>query len=77
MSRSNPIPDSLAGRIRSFFAACPDEELTYDDMAVKFGCTPYQARLAVKGLRKRRHVALVSVYERAISATVVRMATLT
>lgn len=75
MSRSNPIPHSLSGRIRSFFTARPDEELTYDDMAIKFDCTHQQAKDAVKGLRKRRRdVKLESVYVPAISATVVRVA---
>lgn len=64
----------LASRIRSFFTARPDEELTYDDMAIKFDCTHQQAKDAVKGLRKKRHFPLVSVYEKAISATVVRVA---
>ena len=40
-------PDSLQNRIRQFFLANPDEELTYRDMATKFDCTTEQAKGAV------------------------------
>lgn len=70
-----PPAAPLAGRIRKFFTACPDEELTYQDMAIKFDCSRRQAQDAVKSLRRRRRdVKLALVYEKAISATVVRVA---
>lgn len=45
------VPGSLQDRIRKFFAANSDEELTYSDMAAKFGCTPDSARNAVREMR--------------------------
>ena len=44
--------DSLENRIRQFFVNNPSEELTYQDMALKFDCTPNSARNAVGELRK-------------------------
>lgn len=36
-------PDSAIGRVRAFFERNPDEELTRDDIAVKFDIEPWQA----------------------------------
>ena len=44
---------SLQNRVRQFFLANPDEELTYPDMCVKFDCTLEQAHGAVRELVKR------------------------
>ena len=46
-------PDSLQNRIRQFFLANPDEELTYPDLCIKFGCTLEQAHGAIRELTKR------------------------
>lgn len=43
---------SLQNRIRQFFLANPDEELTYTDLCVKFDCTHAQARNAVREMVK-------------------------
>jgi hypothetical protein len=64
-------PGSLQNRIRQFFIANPDEELTYRDMAVKFDCTTEQAQGAVRELIKRdgtlytQHVVRFKAPERA------------
>lgn len=47
------VEGSLQNRIRQFFAANPDEELTYPDLCIKFGCTLHQAHGAVRELIKR------------------------
>lgn len=49
MSRRYTV-NSLQNRIRQFFLDNPEEELSYADMAVKFGCTADQARWAVYDL---------------------------
>lgn len=51
--RGNFVPGSLQNRIRQFFLANPDEELTYVDMCIKFECTADQARGAVRELMRR------------------------
>jgi response regulator of citrate/malate metabolism len=43
-------------RIVEFFAANPDEELTIDDIAAKFGCTKGTARVAVHRASERGQV---------------------
>jgi hypothetical protein len=43
--------DGIRTRIREFFEDNPGEVLTYDDAAVKFGCTREQALRAVEYLR--------------------------
>ncbi len=43
--------EQLVPRLRAWFQENPDEALTYDDMAAKFGCTREQARTAVISLR--------------------------
>lgn len=52
-ARGSFRPDSLQNRIRQFFLANPDEELTYLDLCVKFSCTLEQAHGAVRELVKR------------------------
>lgn len=52
-ARGSYIEGSLQNRIRQFFIANPDEELSYHDMTVKFGCTLIQAHGAVRELLKR------------------------
>ena len=54
-------PDSKVGRIRAFFAANPDEELTYSDIMAKFGLTHVESRKAVKLLRDRKQLETVHV----------------
>lgn len=54
-------PDSKVGRIRAFFEANPDEELTYPDIMAKFGLTHVEARTAVKLLRERKQLETVHV----------------
>ena len=57
-ARGSFRPDSLQNRIRQFFLANPDEELTYLDLCVKFSCTLEQAHGAVRELVKRDGAAL-------------------
>jgi hypothetical protein len=40
--------ESLVARIVGFFQRNPDEFLTYEDMAVKFDCTPERAAKATE-----------------------------
>lgn len=47
-------PIALTRRVEAFFLANPTEELSYEDMAHKFGVEPRQARDAVKTLRMRK-----------------------
>lgn len=54
-------PDSNVGRVRSFFEANPDEELTYADIMAKFDLTHVEARKAVKQLRDRKQLETVHV----------------
>ena len=65
--------DSLENRIRQFFLNNPDEELSYIDMAVKFGCSRDSARNAVAELRKgglleSLHIVRVPAHKRAVAA---------
>lgn len=46
-------PNSRSSRIAAYFEANKDEYLTYDDIAVKFGCTRQQARNTVAELKAR------------------------
>lgn len=51
MSRPGPHPASTRTKLLDFFAANPDEELTYEDAITKFGCgksTLANAMLAMK-----------------------------
>lgn len=41
----------LSAELRRFFSDNPDEELTYSDIEIKFGCSPGSARSAVAHLR--------------------------
>ena len=43
--------DGIRTRIRKFFKENPSEVLTYDDAAVKFGCSRVQAARAIEALR--------------------------
>lgn len=45
--------DAIAARIAAFFRLNPDEALTWDDMALKFNCTPKQAERACSYLTLR------------------------
>lgn len=47
-------PKPLTQRIEQWFAANPDEQLTYSDMAVKFDIPLRKAWGAVKQIRRRR-----------------------
>ena len=47
------VTGSLQNRIRQFFLANPDEELTYVDICIKFGCRQDAARGAVRELIRR------------------------
>lgn len=49
-------PGSLLRRVETFFVDNPDEWLTFEDIAVKFDCTVYQARGAVERLNLRSKV---------------------
>jgi len=49
-------PDSRSRQIAAFFERNPSEELTYDDIAIKFNCTLRQAHMAVSYLRQRGEV---------------------
>lgn len=53
--------DSRMGRMRLFFETNPDEELTYEQMTIKFDCTLAQARFTVKELVKAQLVESVHV----------------
>lgn len=57
----NTQPNSRAGRIRAFFVANPDEELTFDQIAVKFDCTIEQARFAVRDVAKTVDIESVHI----------------
>ncbi len=50
-SKGKEDPNSKAGRIREFFKNNPDEELTKEDVEVKFGLTQRQAGSALDNLR--------------------------
>lgn len=39
--------NSVAERIAAFFRDNPDEELTFEDIAVKFSCTKQNASMAI------------------------------
>lgn len=54
-------PESNTGRLRAFFEANPEEELTYQDIEDKFGMTPSAARQSVKQLRDRRELETLHV----------------
>ncbi|MBA3591651.1 MAG: hypothetical protein H0W38_19200 [Methylibium sp.] len=41
------IPNSLQSRVREFFEANQDEELTFEDICTKFGCSINAARNVV------------------------------
>lgn len=63
------VPGSLQDRIRKFFEANADEELTYSDMAAKFGCTPGGARNAVREMRDMGELESIHVIRPKRSAT--------
>lgn len=61
--------NSLAGRLMRFYAENPHEELTFADIATKFGCTQRNAlttvqRLKAKGLVESVHVVRAPLKER-------------
>lgn len=58
------VAGSLQDRIRKFFDANTDEELTYADMAKKFGCHPDSARNAVREMRDMGELESVHVVRR-------------
>lgn len=45
------VANSNTNRVRQFFLANPDEELTYADINIKFGMSLAEARYAVRELR--------------------------
>jgi Fic family protein len=49
-------PESRIGRLRAFYENNPDEELSVDDVAVKFGCSIEQA---YKMIHKMMRVGLL------------------
>lgn len=53
--------ETVSARIREFYEANPDEELTYADVTEKFSCTYAQAYHAVKHLSRRAEVETVYV----------------
>lgn len=42
-----PVRQNLVLRVRSYYLANPDEELTYQAIVTKFGCTLWTARRTV------------------------------
>lgn len=52
---------SVVDRLRQFFAANPDEELTYSGIAEKFGCSLWRARHVVRELKESGHLESVHV----------------
>lgn len=54
--------DSLRARIKRFYQDNPSEWLSFDDMAVKFGCTHDQAKMACHGLARNGRCALESMH---------------
>lgn len=46
------IPNSLQSRVREFFETNRDEELTFEDIAAKFGCSVSSARHVVYTLSR-------------------------
>ena len=59
MSTRRTNPDSLAARILAYFAANPDEELTYADIAAKFEVSQELARRTVRDLMDGRAKAVL------------------
>jgi predicted RNase H-like nuclease len=53
-------PNSNCGRVREFFKANPDEELTKVDMQIKFGLTECQVNTVLRALH--RQSAIKSIY---------------
>lgn len=51
-----PFGTGLAGKIAAFFEANRCEELSFADMAAKFGCTQKQAATALMHLRRTRRL---------------------
>jgi hypothetical protein len=51
-------PNAVQNRIIAFFEANPDEELTVDDMCVKFDCTEMQVRTALTHINERTPMRL-------------------
>ena len=58
--------ESLQARLREFFRANPDEYLTLDDIAVKFGCSRGQAQTACMHLRNKGELTTMTVTLRPI-----------
>jgi len=61
MLTAAPRKGSLADRIAAFFAANPDEELTHDDLAIKFEACKDTVDYALAKLRATRLVEVVHV----------------
>lgn len=53
MLSAAPRKGSLAERIAAFFAANPDEELTHEDLAIKFDAAQFAVGYALAKLRAR------------------------
>ncbi|MCW1958147.1 MAG: hypothetical protein KIH64_006295 [Mycobacterium sp.] len=56
--------DGVVQRIRAFFAANPEEELTFAMLQSKFGCTLWTARRAVYDLIEAGDLESVHVVRR-------------
>lgn len=54
-------PASVPEAVRRFFLANPDEELTFEQLALKFGCTVWTARHAVRELKEAGLIESVHV----------------
>lgn len=53
--------DSIAARLAEFFVANPDEELNFDDIQLKFGCSQGGAYEAVRRLTDKDLIESVRV----------------
>jgi DNA-binding transcriptional MocR family regulator len=55
-------PQSITGKIRSFFRENPDEYLTKEDLVAKFGFTKNQVDRAMDSLKARGLIDSTYVY---------------
>ena len=61
--------DVLENKILAFFDRNPDEELTSDDVSIKFGRGIHKVRAALKGLTDRGLLSRVGVRTKASQLT--------
>jgi hypothetical protein len=64
-----PRPDSVTDRIRQFYLTNPDEEMTGEDLAVKFDATKNQLDHARKTLAAQGLIETVTVTRAVASKT--------